>query len=243
MPDAALPCPRCGDAMQHRALAAHLGRTVEVDHCSTCRLMWFDTLESVQLALLGWVELLRELQVGSGLALPAAGAATPARPHCASAFNTLHNRTGYGAFAARECPRGHGHLHTRDACRTRPGARAAGGRDCCSQGTCTPMSTASACTPPYGWKHTTASGSNRCVPLRHPPGAIGRAGADQCRRPVELKLKTPCRDETMHLDMSPLEFIQRLAARVPRPRLHPSRTASRPQVSAIGRRIWVSSRH
>jgi len=35
-----------------------------------------------------------------------------------------------------------------------------------------------------------------------------------------LKLKTPWRDGTTHLVMSPLEFMQRLAALVPRPRLH-----------------------
>jgi hypothetical protein len=37
---------------------------------------------------------------------------------------------------------------------------------------------------------------------------------------VELKLKTPWRDGTTHLVMSPLEFMRRLAALVPRPRLH-----------------------
>jgi hypothetical protein len=37
---------------------------------------------------------------------------------------------------------------------------------------------------------------------------------------VELKLKTPWRDGTTHLIMTPLEFMQRLAALVPRPRLH-----------------------
>lgn len=37
---------------------------------------------------------------------------------------------------------------------------------------------------------------------------------------VVLTLKTPWRDGTTHLVMSPLEFMQRLAARVPRPRLH-----------------------
>jgi len=35
-----------------------------------------------------------------------------------------------------------------------------------------------------------------------------------------LTLKTPYRDGTTHLVLSPLEFIQRLAALVPRPRLH-----------------------
>jgi hypothetical protein len=37
---------------------------------------------------------------------------------------------------------------------------------------------------------------------------------------VEPKLKTPWRDGTTHLVMSPLQFMQRLAALVPRPRLH-----------------------
>jgi len=37
---------------------------------------------------------------------------------------------------------------------------------------------------------------------------------------VVLKLKTPYRDGTRHVVMSPLEFMQRLAALVPRPRLH-----------------------
>jgi len=37
---------------------------------------------------------------------------------------------------------------------------------------------------------------------------------------VVLRLKTPWRDGTTHIVMSPLEFMQRLAARVPRPRLH-----------------------
>ena len=37
---------------------------------------------------------------------------------------------------------------------------------------------------------------------------------------VQPALKTPWRDGPTHLLMSPLEFMQRLAARVPRPRLH-----------------------
>jgi hypothetical protein len=37
---------------------------------------------------------------------------------------------------------------------------------------------------------------------------------------VVLTLKTPYRDGTTHTVMSPLEFMERLAALVPRPRLH-----------------------
>jgi hypothetical protein len=43
---------------------------------------------------------------------------------------------------------------------------------------------------------------------------------------VGLRLKTPWRDGTTHLVMSPLEFMQRLAALVPRPRLHLMRLVS-----------------
>ena len=37
---------------------------------------------------------------------------------------------------------------------------------------------------------------------------------------VVLQLKSAWRDGTTHIVMSPLEFMQRLAALVPRPRLH-----------------------
>jgi len=37
---------------------------------------------------------------------------------------------------------------------------------------------------------------------------------------VVLRLKTPWRNGTTHLVLSPMEFMQRLAALVPRPRLH-----------------------
>jgi hypothetical protein len=43
---------------------------------------------------------------------------------------------------------------------------------------------------------------------------------------VELKLKTPWRDETTHLVMSLLEFMQRLAVLVLRRRPHPLTAAS-----------------
>jgi hypothetical protein len=53
--------------------------------------------------------------------------------------------------------------------------------------------------------------ANRC--------AVSRVKLDEAGQ-VELKLKTPWRDGTTQLVMSPLEFMQRLAALVPRPRLH-----------------------
>jgi Putative transposase len=49
---------------------------------------------------------------------------------------------------------------------------------------------------------------------------------------VVLKLETPWHDGTTHLVMSPLEFMQRLAALVPRPGLQ-----ARPPGISVGRQL------
>lgn len=70
-----------------------------------------------------------------------------------------------------------------------------------------------------GLEHTTACGWNSCAATS--TGRSGRTSGSSSTPPqVELKLKTPWRDGTTHLVMSPLEFMHRLAALVPRPRLH-----------------------
>ena len=105
-------CPRCGGRWSHLLLAGRMDRVVEVEHCGACRLVWFDQLESVQLAGLGWVSLLGSLQQGAGLAIPEGKAGGLGCPRCAAPLKTVQNRSRYGSFAALECPRGHGHLHT-----------------------------------------------------------------------------------------------------------------------------------
>ena len=54
------------------------------------------------------------------------------------------------------------------------------------------------------------------------PGSALANERVQCNAaaPIVLKLKSPWRDGTTHLVMSPLECMQRLAALLPRPRLH-----------------------
>ena len=121
-------CPQCRAPMAPLKLRAHTGRTLEVDHCAACRLVWFDTLESVQLAGLGWVELLREM-ARDELASSASSASSEVRaadssrhpaprpavlpcPVCAQPLKTVHNRSRWGRFPMQECPAGHGHLHT-----------------------------------------------------------------------------------------------------------------------------------
>lgn len=105
-------CPRCGGRWSHLLLAGRMDRIVEVEHCEACRLVWFDQLESVQLAGLGWVSLLDHLQRGAGLAIPDGKAGELGCPRCTAGLKSVLNRSRYGSFAALECPRGHGHLHT-----------------------------------------------------------------------------------------------------------------------------------
>ena len=65
-----------------------------------------------------------------------------------------------------------------------------------------------------------------CCHITRPALANERVQTNAAGQGV-LKLKTPWRDGTTHLVMSPLEFMQRLAALVPRPRLHLIRFGAR----------------
>jgi hypothetical protein len=46
---APLDCPGCDQPMQRRTLDAHYGRTVDLDLCHGCGLIWFDRQESIAL--------------------------------------------------------------------------------------------------------------------------------------------------------------------------------------------------
>ena len=65
----------------------------------------------------------------------------------------------------------------------------------------------------------------RCRDITRPALANERVQTNTAGQ-VVLKLKTAWRDGTTHLVMSPLEFMQRLATLVPRPRLHLIRLVS-----------------
>ena len=58
-----------------------------------------------------------------------------------------------------------------------------------------------------------------CRYITRPAIAVDRLNVNR-KGQVVLKLKTAYRDGTSHIVMSSLEFMQRLAALVPRPRLH-----------------------
>ncbi|MCW5635599.1 MAG: zf-TFIIB domain-containing protein [Rubrivivax sp.] len=110
--DALRACPQCHAHMAQVRLHSHTGGRVLVDHCAACRVVWFDTLESVQLSGLGWVELLREFARDEGQPPVASRPPTLACPLCTRPLKAVHNRTRWGRFPAQECPIGHGHLHS-----------------------------------------------------------------------------------------------------------------------------------
>ena len=58
-----------------------------------------------------------------------------------------------------------------------------------------------------------------CRYIARPPISNERLKLSDCGQ-VVYELKTPYRDGTTHIVMSPLEWMQRLAALVPRPRMH-----------------------
>jgi hypothetical protein len=111
---AAMPvdCPNCAQAMRIVVLQGHYGREVVVDLCAPCRLVWFDTLESVNLSHRGWLQLLRALQQAAATEAPWAGRALGC-PHCRAPLQPVHNLSRFGRFASIECQAAsHGHLQS-----------------------------------------------------------------------------------------------------------------------------------
>lgn len=106
-----LGCPRCRDALKPLSLAGHYERRVLIDYCSSCRFVWFDDIESVQLSGLGWIDLLD--RVGEGASpYPELPPQPLGCPLCSKKLVASKNQTRYGRFVAQRCPQGHGCLQS-----------------------------------------------------------------------------------------------------------------------------------
>ena len=84
---------------------------------------------------------------------------------------------------------------------------------------CAPTHTDSACTRACAAADDRRGLEQLCRYITRPAIANERLSVNR-EGNVVLKLKTPWRNGTTHIVMSPMAFMQRLAALVPRPRLH-----------------------
>ncbi|MBA4176121.1 MAG: hypothetical protein C0505_06125 [Leptothrix sp. (in: Bacteria)] len=93
--------------MQALALAGHYGRTVEIDLCAGCHLVWFDLIEAAGLGGQGLLALVGAMAAAQSLAH------TPLRPalrcaRCHGALRTVHNPSRWGRSLQLECVQRHG---------------------------------------------------------------------------------------------------------------------------------------
>jgi Zn-finger nucleic acid-binding protein len=106
-----LACGNCGQAMQPLTLPGHYGRSVELDLCAGCHLVWFDLTETARLTGPALLELIGRMAGSQRLAHEAlrkdAGCA-----RCKGKLKVVHNRTRWGDSLQLECLARHGAYQT-----------------------------------------------------------------------------------------------------------------------------------
>lgn len=110
MPDVPA-CPGCGTVMHAESFERAAGGTVVIDICYACRAIWFDHMESAQLAPGGTIELFRKIHQHRGdghHALPERVAC----PRCRVALRLTHDIVKSGRLSYYRCGAGHGRLTT-----------------------------------------------------------------------------------------------------------------------------------
>ncbi|WP_374400122.1 hypothetical protein [Niveibacterium sp.] len=90
-------------------LAGHYKRTVEIDMCAACSLIWFDAMESIRIAGPGLVALVHEIDACMAVA-PTFRPLPQTLPCqvCGGPLKRAFNLTRYGRTVHLECPQEHG---------------------------------------------------------------------------------------------------------------------------------------
>ncbi len=104
-------CGNCRQPLQQLALPGHYGRSVELDLCAPCHLVWFDQTETARLSGTGLLELIGTMAHSQTLPHEPLHA-EPRCPRCSGELKTVHNRTRWGRSLQLECRRGHGAYQT-----------------------------------------------------------------------------------------------------------------------------------
>ncbi len=103
------PCSHCNEPMRKLGLAAHYKRTVEIDVCEPCSLIWFDDTNSTRLAGPGLADLVRIIHGAMQQPRPLQPLPQSLKcPICAQTLKRVSNISRYGRTAQLECPDKHG---------------------------------------------------------------------------------------------------------------------------------------
>jgi hypothetical protein len=108
---ALLNCPGCDQAMERRRFAAHYGRSVDLDLCHGCGLIWFDTRESMALTPGAVLKLFAALDEHREQRHPLAGDAMGC-PRCRRRLIGTVDRQRATLFSYWRCEADHGRLTT-----------------------------------------------------------------------------------------------------------------------------------
>jgi predicted nucleic acid-binding Zn ribbon protein len=100
-------CGNCREPMQRLMLPGHYGRMVEIDLCSHCHLVWFDTTETARLSGPALLELIGAMALAQSLPHQTLSAQAGCA-RCGATLKTVHNRSRWGQSLHLECRAGHG---------------------------------------------------------------------------------------------------------------------------------------
>jgi predicted nucleic acid-binding Zn ribbon protein len=99
-----LACGNCRQPMQRLILAGHYGRSVDLDMCRGCDLVWFDGTETAQLSGTALLELIGAM--ASSHDLPHGLLGPDARcPRCNGALQIVRNQSRWGRSSQLQCLR------------------------------------------------------------------------------------------------------------------------------------------
>jgi hypothetical protein len=109
-PDTGLVCcPSCSQPMQRREFERHDHGQVQVDICFDCGAIWFDHLESVQLAPAAVIDLFKEIAARKASVRQALAQSMDC-PRCRAHLALRFDLGKTGRFSYFACPRGDGRL-------------------------------------------------------------------------------------------------------------------------------------
>jgi Zn-finger nucleic acid-binding protein len=104
-------CPGCGAAMQSEHFERAAGGTLEIDICYACRTIWFDHMESAQLAPGGTIELFKKIHQHRDDGYHTLPARLPC-PRCKASLRLTNDIVKSGRVSYYRCGANHGRLTT-----------------------------------------------------------------------------------------------------------------------------------